>query len=539
MGLVNQSVDPSPIPVTGTNGQWVRITILSNGLILTIYRYIGCALAAAGPFFEADVNLTDPNGGSLPINGWPLDDPRQTFCTISGFFDSQKNTTRTNFPELLLKGGESVISGIPNWPNLILQVGDATLDATVDNSTISSFESTRSLKNGLQTWTYNWTPAAGTTLNISYEMFMDRSRPNVAAIQLTIIPTAAVNVTVTDLLDGRGAVRSDPHATGMLTNSSTIYSAVSPHWLGNITAWIFSTVQSSAFDTSSRVNASSSFYLPSNESTMGQAWSVQLSPNTSTVITKYVGIASSDGFVDPESTARNVSLAAAATGFDTLFQDSESAWAYLMDEDFIDDYSLPNGSLPADQNVVDMQIITKANAHYLLQNLLPSNLTNLNHWSISVGGLGSDSYAGLVFWDADIFMAPGLAISHPSYALQIPNYRAMLAPQASRNAIEYGFSDTAIIYPWTSGRYGNCTGTGPCVDYQYHINSDVFLDNLIFWRITGDDTWFKENAVDANQAIVQMYSELIKYNDTVGGYSIANLTDPDGTISHHTSIYRC
>ena len=473
------------------------------------------------------MNLTAPNGGALPINGWPLDNPRQTFCTISGFYNSQHNTTRTNFPENLLRGGESVIAGIPNWPNLILQVGSATLNAAVDNTTISQFRSSRSLKNGLQQWNYTWTPSSGTSMDISYAMFMDRSQPNVAAVQLTITPSAAVNVTVTDLLDGRGAVRSDPHATGTLDNSSTIYSAVSPHWLGNITAWIFSTVQSDAFNTSARTNASQSFYLPSNQSTIGQSWNVVLTKGAPVVITKYVGIASSDGFTDPENTARTASLTASSTGFDTLFQRSKAAWAEILDDDLVDDYTLPDGSLPDDQNVVDMQIISKANAHYLLQNLLPDNGT-LNRWSISVGGLGSDSYAGLVFWDADIFMAPGVAVTHPSYAAQIPNYRVALAPQAAQNALEYGFSENAIVYPWTSGRFGNCTGTGPCVDYQYHLNSDIFLHNLEFWRITGDDTWFRDNAIPVNDAIVQMFFELVKYNQTVGGYSIRNLTDPDG-----------
>lgn len=357
---------------------------------------------------------------------------------------------------------------------------------------------------------------------------MDRSQVNVAAIRLTIDSSNAVNVTVTDLIDGRGAVRSDPHTTGMLGNASTIYSAVSPHWLGNITAWIFSTTQSDQFDVSTRTNASDVFYSPSNESTIGQAWTVALSAHSPVTISKYVGIASSDGFDDPESVASNASSSAAQIGFDTLFQGSSEAWSQLLNYDLVDDYTLPDGSLPDDQNVVDMQIITKANAHYLLQNLLPEDGSDLNHWSVSVGGLSSDSYAGLVFWDADIFMSPGVSVSHPKYSVQIPKYRVMLSPQAARNAAENDFSSEAIIYPWTSGRFGNCTGTGPCVDYQYHINSDIFLNNIAYWRITSDDTWFRDQAIPVNDGVVQMFTELVKYNQTVGGYSIQNLTDPDG-----------
>ncbi|KAL1305629.1 hypothetical protein AAFC00_007228 [Neodothiora populina] len=489
--------------------------------------YIGCALGAVGPFFEQDINFTDPIGGSLPINGWPLDSPRQTFCTVAGFFNSQRNTTRTNFPELLDNGGESVIAGIPNWPNLILEAGGATLNAAVDNRTISNFYSSRSLKNGLQNWNYTWHPTPNSSIDVSYEIFMDRADPNIAAVRLTFEPSTSMNITVTDLIDGRGAVRSDPVTTGLLDNSTTIFSAVSPHWLGHITAWIYSSVSSSAFTASSRTNASEAFYLPSNDSTIGQSWTIDVAAGTTITVSKYVGIASSDGYSDPEAIARNASMSAMKTGYDALFQSSSSAWAGLLDEDLVDDYTLLNGSLPADQNIIDMQIISKANAHYLLQNLLPEDGSDINHWSISVGGLGSDSYAGLVFWDADIFMAPGVAVAHPKYAAQIPKYRIMLSDQAAVNAEENGFSNGAIVYPWTSGRFGNCTGTGPCTDYQYHLNSDIFLNNLIYWRITGDDSWFQEQAIPVNDAIVQMFSELIEYNATVGGYSVANLTDPD------------
>lgn len=421
-----------------------------------------------------------------------------------------------------------MIAGIPNWPNLILEVDGATLDASVDSSTISNFNSTRSLKNGLQTWNYTWTPSSNSSLSVSYEMFMDRSQPNVAAVRLSVTSASSINATVTDLIDGRGAVRSDPHATGTLDNSTTIYSAVSPHWLGNITAWIFSTVEGPGLDVVSRTNASSSFYLPSNDSTIGQSWNIELNAGAAVTITKYIGIASSDGFSDPQAVAQNASLQASQAGFDELFRGSAKAWADLLTDDMVDDYTLPDGSLPDDQDVVDMQIISKANAHYLLQNLLPEDGGDLNHWSISVGGLGSDSYAGLVFWDADIFMSPGVSVSHPKYAAQIPKYRVMLSPQAAINAEENDFSSEAIIYPWTSGRFGNCTGTGPCVDYQYHLNSDIFLNNLLYWRVTGDDSWFKNQAIPVNDAIVQMFSELVKYNQTVDGYSIANLTDPDG-----------
>lgn len=82
---------------------------------------------------------------------------------------------------------------------------------------------------------------------------------------------------------------------------------------------------------------------------------------------------------------------------------------------------------------------------------------------------------------ADTWMHPGLVASHPEAAKRIPAYRAAKYPQARSNIQtvfassknQSHFSPSAAVYPWTSGRFGNCTGTGPCWDYQYHLNGDI------------------------------------------------------------------
>ena len=51
---------------------------------LTCFALVGLSVAALGPFFEADLPVNGDN-----INGWPLFSERQTFGTISGFFDQQ------------------------------------------------------------------------------------------------------------------------------------------------------------------------------------------------------------------------------------------------------------------------------------------------------------------------------------------------------------------------------------------------------------------------------------------------------------------
>lgn len=82
-----------------------------------------------------------------------------------------------------------------------------------------------------------------------------------------------------------------------------------------------------------------------------------------------------------------------------------------------DSYIYPNGSLPSDEFIIESAITAVLNEYYLLQNTIGMNAEALvdnapiDRNSISVGGLASDSYAGLVFWDAEIWMQPGIAAS--------------------------------------------------------------------------------------------------------------------------------
>ena len=505
-------------------GQYQSRLSLANG-------YLGCAQAAAGPFFESDKNLTHPNGGDLPINGWPLDSPRITFCTIANFWDSQPNTTRSNFPWLLQYGRESVISGVPHWGGIIFEFNGARLDADVLNTTIRSFQSTLSAKHGVATWSYIWAPdnSSGVELDITFTAFVSRARPNLAAIRADITASRDVSGTVTDLLDGRSAVRSDFHQSAFYADSPTISTSVSPFGLPNITAFIYSKMQFDGNEVvnSSRRLANQSWVPYVNRSTIAQAFDINLRAGQTTSLYKFVGGASSDAFPNPAAVARNASDCGTTERWNALLDEHQAAWESILPRSAVDDYSNPDGQLPDDPNIKDIQISSVMSPYYLLQNTLRADpRPNLGDNSISVGGLTSESYAGLIFWDADLFMSPGLVVSHPEYARQIADYRIKLGGQAHVNALFNGFSSDSVIYSWTSGRFGNCTGTGPCVDYQYHLNGDIALGLLQQRNVTGDETWWREQAWPIYNSIAQMYSELVEFNQTSQKYGVRNMTDP-------------
>ncbi|KAL8741684.1 MAG: hypothetical protein Q9190_005734 [Brigantiaea leucoxantha] len=528
--------------VTWDNSAWlVRTTTLDPGHYQSRQSiangYLGISVSNLGPFFEQDDQVDGDN-----INGWPLFQERISFATIGGFFDQQPTTNGTNFEWLNQYGGESVISGVPHWAGIVVDLGDDTyLDATADGSTISDFSSTLNAKAGVSTWSFTWSPenAGGVTFEVSYIMFAHKLFVNQAFVQMQITPSADCDASIVSILDGTAAVRTDFVDNG--TDESLIYTAVRPNGVNNVTAYIYAAMAASAeADFSTLTEVSDKLYLGANDSSIAQSASASLKARTTTIVTKYIGAASSDGFKDPQTVAKAAALTALSAGFESSMDSHIWEWSNVFLDDSADSYSYPgNNSLPEDEFIVESAITAVLNEYYLLQNTVGRNALDraddapIDANSISVGGLASDSYAGLVFWDAEIWMQPGLAASHPQAVKQIAKYRVARYAQAKENAQtsyqssknDTTFSADTAVYSWTSGRTGNCTGTGPCFDYEYHINGDIAQEFSNYWVTSGDTKFFQESLFPVYNSIAVFYSEVLTRENS--SYTLTNMTDPD------------
>lgn len=534
--------------VTWDNAAWtIRTTALDPGHYQSRQSiangYLGISVSNLGPFFEQDEQVDGDN-----INGWPLFQERISFATVGGFFDQQPTTNGTNFEWLNQYGGESVISGVPHWSGIVVDLGDDVfLDASVDPSEISDFTSTLNAKAGVSTWRFTWSPANsdGLSLDMTYLMFAHKLYVNQAFVQLQITPSADCDdVTIANIIDGTSAVRTNFVSSG--TDDSQIYTAVHPLGVSNVTAYIYAAVGATQeIDASTWMQVTEKAYLGSNDSSIAQAASASLKAGTTTTVTKYVGIASSDGFSDPQKVAKDASLTALSAGFDISLATHIWEWANVFPDDSADNYTYPeNNTLPSDSFIVESAITAVLNEYYILQNTIGQNALDaadnapIDTNSISVGGLTSDSYAGLVFWDAEIWMQPGLAASHPQVVKQIANYRVARYAQAKANAQtayvssknDSSFSEGAAVFPWTSGRTGNCTGTGPCFDYEYHINGDIAQEFANYWVTSGDTEFFRQSLFPIYDSIAVFYSELLEKNGST--YVLTNMTDPDEYANH-------
>ncbi|KAF2444963.1 carbohydrate-binding module family 32 protein [Karstenula rhodostoma CBS 690.94] len=514
-------------------GRYQSRMSLANG-------YLGINLAALGPFFEADT----PDVMQDNYNGWPLFNPRQTFATIAGFYDVDDRDGATNYPWLGQYGGDSFLSGIPHWAGLIVNVNGAILNASTDGREIDKFSTRLDMKSGILHWQFDWHPDHDTLINVEYKMFVHKLYVNQAAIELRLESNRDVNVTVYDVIDGTSAVRAEFVDKGYEEESRTIWSAVRPHNVTDVIAYVVSTLRWDRYfgKLNTQFEVNDQIFSSMNLASVGQSVHVELERNRNVFFRKYVGIASSDAFEDPKKTAMEASNLGAQAGFPELQFSHTAEWQSIMTHDSVDRYNYPNDTLPEDPHIRELQITSVTNPFMILQNTIGPNALaaagynpRLNIHSIPVCGLGSDCYGGLIFWDAETWMGLGLQLSHPQHIDNVVNYRVEMYPQAKEN-IKTAFASSknqtgrftgGCVFPWTSGRIGNCTASGPCFDYEYHVNGDIAIAFRNQYIVTGDAKQFKETFLPIANDIAYFYSELVDYNETSGYYELLNATDPD------------
>jgi trehalose/maltose hydrolase-like predicted phosphorylase len=211
------------------------------------------------------------------------------------------------------------------------------LDASVPRDQISGFSSTLDIRAGTMQWSYTWSPSVGPAVDVEYEMFVHKLYVNQAAVQLKLTSLQNVNVTVIDLLNGDCALRTDFVDKSYEPVLPFIWSAVRPVGISNVTAYIYSAlVGDDSCDKTSRTQITDDTVLGANSSSIAQGINVSLQAGKTSIITKYIGGASTDAFDDPQSTALNASWSAANKGYFELLSSHITEWESIMTPDSVD-----------------------------------------------------------------------------------------------------------------------------------------------------------------------------------------------------------
>lgn len=165
-------------------------------------------------------------------------------------------------------------------------------------------------------------------------MFAHKLRVNQGLVQLNITASKDTNASIVNVLDGLSAVRTDFVASGMDDTSSQIWSAVKPNSV-DVTAYLYAAIESSELNASTLNIVTNKTFIGTNDSSVAQAGVLTLDAGKTSTINKYVGAASSDGFINPQETAKYASYDAKNLGFYQSMLDHTIEWADLLPKDSV------------------------------------------------------------------------------------------------------------------------------------------------------------------------------------------------------------
>lgn len=429
--------------------------------------YLGHRVPATGAGYAAPGEKT----------GWPLYTPRYDGAFVSGLFGREKD----------LAAGREVLAALPSWTTLDVRVGDETYDAATAPGRISRYRQTVFLRCGLVRTSLRWTTADGRATDLTYEVLADRADVHTGAVRLRMTPHWSGTATVTGRLDARGARRITLNDDGTFRTRGT----------------------GTAGAISQRMRAPEPA-MP-QPATSGRTAFRARSGRTYTV-EKYVGVDTALTSRTPRTAAREAARRAAGRGWDRTVAESAAAWR----RDWAADISVPGSP--------DLQKWLRSAQYGLLSALRPGAAD-----SIAPAGLTSDNYAGMVFWDAETWMYPGLLATRPDLARSVVEYRYRTRAAARTNAEKLGFR--GLFYPWTSASEGalwsECQSWNPphCVT-QNHLQGDVSLAVWQYYLATGDRDWLAGHGWPMLQGIAEFWASRATANDD-GGYSVKEVAGPD------------
>ncbi len=226
------------------------------------------------------------------------------------------------------------------------------------------------------------------------------------------------------------------------------------------------------------------------------------------VVSSCVSIAAGHS-VDVTMHSASSHLSATIGDRDAAIARHKSAWAKLWQSD-----------IAIDGPRKDQQVIHSCE-FYLLQSVREGA-----RWSIPPMGLSNNAFSGHVFWDADIWMFPGLILQHPELAKSIVEYRYQTLPGAIANAKAAGMPGAQ--YAWESGSTGKEDVPKDLVyKHERHINGDVALAQWQYYLATNDLNWLRTRGYPVIKATADWWTAKAKWVHAKKRYEILQVVPPD------------
>ena len=288
-----------------------------------------------------------------------------------------------------------------------------------------------------------------------------RQMPHAAMMELTVTALRPAEVSVTNL----------PSVPSSMTDAS-----VYPHNVWCDDGGMRLIRADARYDFDRHFISVASTLLPASgtwtRNTADNSLSISLRAGESASLWAVAAECSDADFADPANEGDRQVIYAVRQGRDNLIADHERRWLDLW-----------QGRIEIDG---DPELQMQANS--ALYNLY-SSLREDSRRSIAPMGLTSDKYFGHVFWDADTWILPVMAVMNPAMARSMIDFRVDGLDAARRRARAYGYR--GAMFPWEADNLGEESTptfalTGPL---EHHITADVARAAWLYFCATADTAW--------------------------------------------------
>ncbi len=164
---------------------------------------------------------------------------------------------------------------------------------------------------------------------------------------------------------------------------------------------------------------------------------------------------------------------------------------------------------------------------------LRSSISPEAKMAISPFGLSNQMYNGHVFWDADTWVFPSLALIDPAAAKSIPDYRISKVEAAKANAQKAGAPAPATKFPWESSISGKETVPGPS-QKELHISGDVAW---MFHQAANLGLVSPSNANEVMSGTARYFASVAKLEPKDGQLTIPDVMSPDENHVGDNDLY--
>ncbi|MCC5840843.1 MAG: glycoside hydrolase family 65 protein [Opitutales bacterium] len=140
-------------------------------------------------------------------------------------------------------------------------------------------------------------------------------------------------------------------------------------------------------------------------------------------------------------------------------------------------------------------------------------------------GISGDGYCGRVFWDADLWVFPPLALLQPELAKGMVEYRYETLEGAKESAREDGYE--GACFSWESAATGKEWVPFPKIHQQRHVNSDVAWAQWFYVCLTGDTHYLREKAFPVILESARYWASRAVHNAEADRYELLGIYCPD------------